>query len=132
MKACLKIECIGDNNTQYLEFWKSATKEVLGRGLAEDVFGKIPARYFVAEITGIDLKYKYKRRFLKGRKDYSHANGVGSRGVYVNYILDSGKIYEVKSPISWKRSERYFCTATNEGEIELLTKEQVDLWLRNH
>lgn len=131
MKASLKIECIGDNNDQMLKFWKGVTAEICGNDLAEATFGSFKASYFVAEITGFHPKFKYDRNFLRCKKDYKHANSKGSRGVYAFYILESGKIYDVLEPYSWKNSHRYFCTVTEEGSIEILTKEEVDICLKS-
>lgn len=131
MKATLKIECIGDNDTQFLKFWKSALTEMVGDKLTESIFGNIPLKFFVAEITGFHSKFKYERKFLRCKKDYRNANNKGSRGVYAFYILESGKIYDIKHPYSWKNHDRYFCTVDDNGDIKILTKEQVDQCLKN-
>jgi len=131
MKTTLKIECIGDNTDQMFKFYKKMTSDAVGATLAEKTFGKIPASYFVAEITGFHVKFKYERTFLQCKKDYKNANSKGSRGVYAWYILESGKIYDVLEPYSWKGSHRYFCTVDQEGDIQILTKEDVDICLKN-
>jgi len=51
----LSLECIGDDNPI------------------------MPKRAWCAEIAGFDPKYGLKRIFLRGHKDYSEANGCGTR-----------------------------------------------------
>jgi hypothetical protein len=131
MKTSLKIECIGDNYDQIIKFWKNVTADVCGNNLAASTFSTFKASYFVAEITGFHAKFKYERKFIQCKKDYRNSNSKGSRGVYAFYILESGKIYDVLEPYSWKNSHRYFCTVDNKGDIEILTKEEVDQCLKN-
>jgi len=131
MKATLKLECIGDSHDQMFKFFKTLTADVCGKGLAEQTFGTMKASYFVAEITGFHPKFKYERRFLKCKKDYKKSNSKGSRGVFAFYILESGKIYDVLEPVSWKNSHRYFCTVDDDGDIITLEKEEVDQCLKN-
>lgn len=119
MKATLKIECIGDD---------SAIQSL--KRVAPSLVGSYPARYYVAKITGLDPKYKFKREFLKPNKDYAHANSKGSRGVYAWYVLDYGDPYEVKEPVSWKKTEKYYCRVTETGDIEKLTEGQVFEWVK--
>ncbi len=96
------------------------------------LLGKIaPVRAWVAQIVGIDPHYGYKRVFLRGKYDYTRANSVGSRGIFVFYMLESGHIYEVSDPISWKRINRYFCTVSQVGDIIQISKEEVNAWLKN-
>ncbi len=113
------------------KFWKSVTTDICGKSLAEVTFGTMKASYFVAEITGFHPKFKYERKFLQCKKDYKNANSKGSRGVFAFYILESGKIYDVLDPYSWKNSHRYFCIVDELGNIEILTKEEVDKCLKD-
>jgi hypothetical protein len=83
---------------------------------------------WVAEITGRCRKYGYARSFLRGKVDYAKSNSKGTRGVYVNYILEDGRIYEVSEPTKRMKSERYFCTAVD-GEVIKITRQAVDEWL---
>ncbi len=121
MKASLKLECIGDNRL----CWLRALDRLSGGS------GSLGGGYWVAEIRGTHPKYKYDRAFLRCKKDYRNANSVGSRGVYAHYILEEDKIYEVSEPRSWKRIDRYFCSVTPQGDIERMTEEEVQAWLRN-
>jgi hypothetical protein len=119
--ASLKIECIADG-------W-GLTPET--RRLARSILDPLPAsRHWVAEITGRSPKYGFERRFLECKKDYTHSNSVGSRGVYAFFILSEGRCYEVNSPISWKNTDRYFCTVEN-GKIKRISKSEVEKWLNS-
>jgi len=131
MKAVLKIESIGDNVYGQIELHRRFLSMGFGKKFADDFMGRMPKRYWVAEIERLDKRYGYKRRFLRfNHKDYDNANSVGSRGVMIHYVLESGKIYEVKEPKSWKRDIRYFCRVNDRGEIEEITTEEVDECLK--
>jgi hypothetical protein len=96
-------------------------------GLGGAVFGWRPS-YWVAEILGYDPTYTYKRRFIRGKKDYLRANSKGSRGVYVYYTLESGKLYQVCE--RWTR--RYFCVVDQHGNIIKLTGAETKQWLKEN
>lgn len=130
MKAYLEIELFGENARQMFKLWETIINTG-APGLGTITFGGMPSSGWVAEITGFAPKYKYQRRFLPRKLNYSRANSVGSRGVFAEYILESGKIYEVKQQISWKKVDRYFCTVTNDGDIERLDEKDVIKWLKN-
>lgn len=84
-------------------------------------------RPWVAEI--IELKGRdFERRFLDGEIDYSHANSVGSRGVLLHFDLEEDCIYEVRTPVSWKTDERYFCYVRGES-LERVPRSDVVAWL---
>lgn len=129
MKATLKLEVIGDNTHQHLKLWTSVINEALP-GVGSALLGNCPPSCWVAEITGTDHKYGFDREFLRGRKDYSKANSIGSRGVYLWYILESGRYYEVKERTSWSGSDRYFVKVTMGGDIERVSKSEVEHWLK--
>lgn len=116
--AFLKIECIGDDIDQFF------------KALPERLVGPTQPKQWVAELTGFDDKFGYKREFLPYNKDYSRANSKGSRGVYAHYILEQGRVYEVKEPVSWKNTIRYFCAVDAEGDIVKISKEDVDECLK--
>ena len=72
---------------------------------------------WVAEITGRDPKYKFKREFLLPvSRDWSSSGKTGS----TSYELEPGKIYEVNEP--WKG--RRFVEVLN-GEVKVLSVEEV-------
>jgi hypothetical protein len=81
---------------------------------------------WVAEITGLSLKFKFERKFIGGQLDYEKANSIGSRGVYLYFILEENKIYEIYKHLSWKKSERYFCKYSQNKEIKLTESEVVE------
>lgn len=72
-----------------------------------------------------------QREFLPFFRDYSRANGAGTRGVYRVYMLREQVVHEVYELLSWKRSRRYFCRAEG-GQIVEMSREEVDRWLREH
>ena len=59
--------------------------------------------------------------------DYSHANGAGSRGIKLGFILDPGKIYRVSSPQSWSRVDRYYCVVKGDT-IKRIEAAEVLTW----
>lgn len=125
MRAVLKLEAIGDDIHAY--------KKLIRRGDIEpDNIRRIPAvkqmrsRAWVARITGLDPQYHFNREFVRGQKDYSEANSVGSRGVYIYYALTDG-VYEVNAPTSWTRTDRYFMRV--EGtQMTRMSMEEVMAW----
>jgi hypothetical protein len=72
---------------------------------------------WVAEITGRDPKYKYKREFLQPvSRDWSSSGKTG----LTSFELEPGKVYEVNEP--WKG--RRFVEVQN-GEIVVISAEEV-------
>lgn len=76
-------------------------------------------RPWVARITGLEQDGRLKREFLDGQKDFSEANGIGSRGVYYYYHLHPGAVYEVRELINWTRERRYFCRVEHGRIVEM-------------
>lgn len=120
MKGILILELFGEDTRQLAKLYRTAF-EVGGGDFGRFYFDKyigIPSRSsWVAEITGPDDKYGLNRVFLNCKMDYSKANGKGSRGIFAEYILAQGKIYEVKEQVSWKQAKRYFCMVGEDGDI---------------
>jgi hypothetical protein len=131
MKNILELELFGDNIRQQWSIYRGIS-EMIAPGMFDKTIGKMPSNTWVAEITGFDEKYKFARAFLHGKKDYSRANSNGSRGVYLEYVLESGKVYEVKSQETWSRVRRYFCRIDEQGRIISMTEEEVIEWLKSH
>jgi hypothetical protein len=131
MKASLAIEAIGDNIDQLsrdsAEFWARAIRRPGGW----ELFGTRQS-YWVAEIVGPSERYELERHFLRGKRDYSRANSVGSRGVWIYYLLESGRVYEVQRRVTWGTSERFFCRVNTDGAIERITRKEVYQWLSHH
>lgn len=124
----IKLERIGDDTNSLMRLASGIIDENLGKGLGKSVIGNIKHREWCAEITGFDKKYKFSRLFLKGKVSYLESNSCGSRGVYSFYNLENNKIYEINSPISWKKDDRYFCIVEND-RLNKITKDEVAEWL---
>lgn len=132
MKATLNLEYIGEAQDARLAMYCGMIEQV-SPGLGGRVIGKIRSRQpWVAEITGADPKYGLKRTFLNGNWQRKRSNSTGSRGVEIWFNLESGTLYEVKSPISWRSIDRYFCVVTESGHISKLTALDAEKWLKNH
>lgn len=110
-----------------LELFNHATLRGLNEALAgvEQLcppgksFGRFPETTWCAEITGISGRYRFERKFLDRKVDYSQANSRGTRGVYAVYILWEGKIYEISEQLSWKRSTRGFWRVVNGARVSM-------------
>jgi hypothetical protein len=124
MKIYFEIELRGDDERQYAKIAKGIG-DTVAPGLGTGLFS-IPPTAWVAEITDTDPQYKFKREFLRYKKDYSRANSVGSRGVYACYILESGKLYDVKD-----FKNRYYCTVDKYGNVIKLTESEVKECLKS-
>jgi hypothetical protein len=119
MKHLIKIEAIGDDSFQTLSGMSKFMSQFIDRKPE-----KISPYYWLAELTGLSDTYKFERIFLKGNKDYSLANSKGSRGVFIYYTIEEEKFYEIKKPVTWRRTDRYFFTWYNNREYRL-TEQQV-------
>lgn len=122
MKAVLALELRNDNVRQLMKLAQWECDQV-SAGLGKAVIGSMPSSTWCAEILGYDSRFGYQRGFLKYKKDYAHSNSVGSRGVHAIYLLEEGRLYEVKE---WK--DRYFCIVQN-WEIHKIDKTEVVKWL---
>ncbi len=128
MKATLSLEFIGADSAD----WHNAmTKQFnqIAPGFGDYFVGRANTGPWVAEILGRHSHFKLDRRFLPSKRDYSRANSKGSRGVYLWYILESDKLYEVNARVSWKNTNRYFVAVDESGGIYHLTNEEVEEWL---
>lgn len=123
----LKVECIGDDFHDRMRGYYDCAV-MLGPGMGEALVGKIPPGWWCAEIIGRSGRYRWERSFLRGQKDYSEANSVGSRGAYIYYHLEEGKVYEVKAPRTWRKTDRYFVRIEGGEPIEM-TDAEVETWM---
>lgn len=132
MKASLILEYIGETQDARLALYGKVIDQVFP-GSSEKVIGqkriKMP---WVAEIIGVDKKFGFKRQFLNGNWDRTKSNAVGSRGTRLCFVIESEKLYEVKSPVSWRSVDRYFCIVNDLGEIIKITETEAKTWLKNH
>lgn len=79
---------------------------------------------WVAQITGRDAKFGLRRKFLPANWQRKDANGAHTRCVYLWFVLESGRLYEVSAPVSWRKRERYFCRVNNAGEIFRVSEQE--------
>lgn len=119
LTATVKLEAIGDGIEDLADSFDRFSKD-----LGFDVQGKgRKPRYWVARIAGTDARYGFRRQFMRGHKDYSEANSVGTRGVFVFYMLGLG-LYEIKEPLSWRSSRQYFALVDEEGVLTEVHEER--------
>ncbi len=107
MRACIRLELIGDDTHSRLRMF-------------DVVIGKRP---YVAKLIGLDDKWGFRRIFKRGEKDYSLANSVGSRDVYVYYSLAPG-MYEVFEQVSWRKTRTRYIIVDEFGEIQTISKDE--------
>lgn len=121
----LGLEAIGDDMVQFHELHQAKMRELgLPDGLRRSVgIGPVLRRPWVAEITGRDPTYGWARQFLRGQKDYSHANSIGSRGIMIYYHLQEGAVYEVNDWAGWSSVDRYFCRAEGNKIVRMTERE---------
>jgi hypothetical protein len=130
MKTTVGFEWYGEANEARIRLFGGIIREALGKGVEKAVIGTgWSRRPWIAEITGRDDKFGMARKFIESKLTRKHANGAHTRGVDLWFILESGHLYEVKHSISWTRSERYFCIVTDSGDIQRITKAEVEQWL---
>lgn len=133
MKAALTLEYIGETEEAYVSLMCRVMDHNLGPGTSKAVVGHArPRMPWVAEIVGRDPKFRYSRKFLKANWQRKRSNGNGSRGVELWFTLESGKVYEVKSPQTWKHTDHYFCTVSEDGDVIRISEYEVDEWVKNH
>lgn len=125
MKARLALEVFGENTRRQYAGVRKLFYAHGERNTFDRLIGMPPPSCWVAEIKGYGDIYKYDREFLPRKLDYTHANGIGSRGIMAEYILESGRVYEVKQQLSWNQSRRYFCLVSGFGDIVELDEDQV-------
>lgn len=106
MFAVIKIECIGNPRQGFSPAW---VREVVG-------FGERGLEYHE----------------LKGQMDYSEANSVASRGAYKRFFVKPCRLYHVSSPKTWRRTDEYFCTISDRGEICRMAFDEALKWLQNN
>ncbi|MBF6592642.1 MAG: hypothetical protein IVW57_19200 [Ktedonobacterales bacterium] len=117
-RAMLRLEFIGEN---YAAADELSQRKLAAQGVdkrTRDMLSMGVARPWVARLTGIDARFGFAREFQHGQKDYSQANGVGSRGVYLCYALTDG-VYEVHDRVTWQRSRRYFVRVAGSTVTEI-------------
>ena len=127
MKATIGLEYIGKANDDKLALYRERLNQAAD-GLGSRLVGAPSRRPWVAQIIGRDPKYGYARKFVAGKTDYAHANGAGTRGVYLWFVIDPG-VYEVSVSTSWKSRDRYFLTVEEDGSQRRISGDEVESWL---
>lgn len=117
MKHTIGLEHIGQAHDQQNKMWSRVVEEAIpGCG----ALLKTPStRPWIAEIVGLDVKYKFKREFIQGKTDYSKSNSKGTRGVVIWFIVEDDKIYQIYHHLSWKRSEKYYCKIVDGKQVRM-------------
>lgn len=114
MYSHLKLEVIGDDRAE------------LFRRLGLKTYN----RPWVARCTWDHERRRINRVFLQALWDYRHANRIGSRGVYMHFTLAPG-MYDVLQRVAWRRSDRYFLLALEDGTHRRQTKEEAEKWMQD-
>jgi len=127
MKALLKLEAIGNDRAEYQRLKRRGRASM--HPVRERQYTTMDtSQPWVAEITGWTYDRRLIRSFLRPKRDYRDANGVGSRGVMFCYLLEDGHIYEVYERLTWNRSERYFARPDH-GRLIRMEQWEVLQWL---
>lgn len=129
MKATLCLEYIGWNNDQKMRLY-SYIVDFVTPGLAKELIGHKRRNPWVAKVSGTDKRYGFKREFISGKIQLKRANRAFTRGVELWFVLESGNVYEVSSPESWRYTRRYFCIVNENGDILHIKPSEVESWLK--
>lgn len=84
---------------------------------------------WVARISGADSQFGLKRDFIRPVYDYTYASKGTGKNTYVYFAMPPG-IYEVYYPTSWKHDYRGFILVNEQGDLQDITREDVDTWLK--
>lgn len=117
MFAVLELEFIAEN------FYASKRHASERDARYGEYLGRDKSRPWVARLIGFDERLSFTREFVRGQIDYSRANSVGSRGVYLYFPLKDG-IYEVNARETWKRTRRYFLRV-EDAKMDEISREEV-------
>lgn len=132
MKAHLALEFIGaatwDYVRQFERFERALTDNKAVIGEDSDYLDLPGPRLLEYRLHG-DF---WRERPVYGRRDYSRANSKGTRGVMINYILDSEALYRVKAPVSWRSVSHYYAVVDAGGNVLKLDKEGAIEWASVH
>jgi hypothetical protein len=129
VKATLELEYIGADSADWLNAMCRQFDQLGGKGFGERFIGRASPGPWVAEIIGKYPSGKLQRNFVRSNRDYSRSNSTGSRGVYLWFVIESEKLYEVHKRVSRKNTHNYFCAVTAAGDIYTLTDQEATEWL---
>lgn len=133
-RLILRIECVDDDAVAVNKVLAKVSRQErssyldrlpMRRRLHLQMAGKTGP--WVAEITAVGKTGVLERRFVKGLKDYTHANSVGSRGVYMQFILTPG-IYEIFDHPKRGQTRHRFARLAD-GKIREITRAEALTWL---
>lgn len=125
MRAVVRLELIADD---YFYHVKHGTKSLDWQVRYMRRLGHDHSPSWLALLTGV-RNGDFLRCWPEGTRDYSAANSVGSRGIYVYYVLRDG-IYEVNDRYEFDRVRHYFIRV-EQGQIHRISREQAITWLTN-
>lgn len=128
MKASLRLEFIGANDFDAIRGAVRMMNTIIP-GLGDAFAGDMPRGPYVAEIAWNAESMQFSRRYLPSQRDYSKANSKGSLGVMLCFILESDRLYEVHSRISWRNSETYYAAVAEDGSVYRLKESEAQEWL---
>lgn len=125
MKAAFRLEAIADNwhdarlrletgQMRHPPRWRDHLDAIR--------YGQKRLCPWVARVIDIRADGSIEREFVHGTKDYSRADSIGSRGVYIYYVLDPG-VYEVNERIDLLRARRWFGRVAD-GVLSQITKQE--------
>lgn len=127
--GAVSLEVIGDDTLALLRQTQATVGRVSGLAAASLFAPGRDASPWVARLRGIRSSGKFRREFLRGKKDYSGANSIGSRGVFLNFALPPG-VYQVHQKIAWSNSRTYFALS-QDGTVCEITQEEAAAWLES-
>jgi len=129
MKKALKLELFNDDKRQEFKLYNWKVSQALGEKGSKKFFGKsLYPKPYVAEIVGL-ISGEYQRKFLSHHRDYSQANSKGSRGIFLIFLLEINRVYEIKEQISWKNWNKYFCIVNQRGKLIQLKENSVKRYI---
>lgn len=126
MRAVLSLEVIGENYRHHLRAIDAGKAPMphMRRYIEVLRYGRRELQPWVARIT------EHGRAFVESPRDYSLANGIGSRGIYLYYALTPG-VYEVNECVKLGRSRRYCIRVNDDGTYTEISREDVEAWLES-
>lgn len=129
LRAALSLEVIGDDTLALLRQTQQTAGMVSGPVAASFFAPGRDASPWAARLNGVTIGGKFRREFLRGQKDYSRANSIGSRGVYLHYSLPPG-VYQVHEKTAWQNFRTYFLLS-QAGRTQEITRQEAVVWLKN-
>lgn len=128
--AVLKLEAIRDNQIDKLRHHRMG-KVRMGKQEAEGAAGYLGRRPFVKRVIGATQDGRPVKRDIKGRKSYTEANSIGSRGVYYWWTLDHGCCVQIQEAISIRKKRRYYAIVID-GALHEISEKEAALYGAGH